>query len=525
MSDEQAFVTDNRWRSARQLLFILGDQLDREHPGLAMLKPEEDVILMAEARHEAEYVPSHRQRTTLFLAAMRHHAQWLMKQGFRLRYIRLDDRQNSQTLDGELTRAIETLDPERIICMQPGEHRLRRAFQKVGRKHQCAIEFVENPAFTCSQEDFERWASERKQLVMEYFYRERRRALDVLVDDEGKPEGGKWNFDKENRERFKSAPDVAAPYQARPDAVTREVMALVEKTWPDAYGKMAHFHWPVTRAEALRALRRFVETRLAGFGTYEDAMWHGEAFLYHSLLSSSLNLGLLNPEECVEAALAAYQAGDAPLNSVEGFIRQLIGWREFIRGVYFAEGDNYAEGNALGHQGALPDWFWTGDTDLRCLADCLSSVVEHAYGHHIPRLMVIGNFALIAGIDATEVHRWFLAMYVDAVEWVTAPNVIGMSQHADGGIVGTKPYAGSGKYIQRMSNYCDECRYDVKSRSGEHACPFNVFYWDFLLRHRKRFSNNQRMAMILKNLDRMDAAEQKKIREQADQLREQMGIG
>lgn len=524
MSSRPAFVTDNRWRSARKLLLVLGDQLDEQHPGLEALDPDQDVVLMAEVRHEAEHVPSHRQRTTLFLAAMRHYAQWLMDRGIRVRYITLDERNNSQSLDGELARALDLLKPEQVLCMQPGEHRVRKILEAVCDQHNMSLQCLANPAFTCSLEDFSKWAEGRKQLTMEYFYRERRRALGILVDEQGKPEAGRWNFDKENREVFKDSPKVPAPYRARPDAVTREVMQLVEKTWPDAYGHMQHFNWPVTRKEALRALQRFVETRLADFGTYEDAMWQDEAFLYHSLLSSSLNLGLLNPKECVSAALSAYADGKVPLNSVEGFIRQIIGWREFIRGVYYLEGDDYAGGNGLRHDGKLPDWFWTGDTDMACLEDCLTSVVEHAYGHHIPRLMVIGNFALTAGIAPDEVHRWFLAMYVDAIEWVTAPNVIGMSQHADGGVVGTKPYAGSGKYIQRMSNYCADCPYEVSARSGENACPFNVFYWDFLLRHRQKFSANQRMNMMLKNLERMDAGEQEQIRDDADRLRKRFEI-
>ncbi len=301
-------------------------------------------------------------------------------------------------------------------------------------------------------------------------------------------------------------------------------MALVERTWPDGYGRMNHFNWPVTREEALRALHRFVGERLGEFGTFEDAMWEGEAFLYHSLLSSSLNLGLLRPEECVAAALQAYKDGAVPINSVEGFVRQLIGWREFMRGVYYYEDTDYVTRNTLSQHGNLPEWYWSGKIDMRCLSDCLASVIEHAYGHHIPRLMVIGNFALVAGIEPQAVHRWFLAMYVDAVEWATAPNVIGMSQHADGGVVGTKPYAGSGKYIDRMSNYCKDCKYDVKKRSGAGACPFNVFYWDFLMGHRQQFASNQRMRMIMKNLERMDKQERQAIRVQAGKYREQFGI-
>lgn len=524
MSSAGSFKIKNPWRSAGHLLLVLGDQLDREHPGLELIDKSSDVVLMAEVHEEAEHVPSHRQRTTLFLAAMRHHALWLCEQGFRVRYIRLNDRDNSRTLAGELSRSIDTLGPSEVLCMRAGEHRVAKAIEDCCEQQGVAYKVLENSAFSCSLSEFDSWADGRKELTMEYFYRERRRALGVLVDGKGKPEGGTWNFDKENRKAFKSAPDVPSPYQARPDKITREVMALVEETWPDAYGSMVRFGWPVTREEALRALDRFINERLKEFGPYEDAMWTGEAFLYHSLLSSSLNLGLLRPMECVQAAVAAYNSGDAPLNSVEGFIRQIIGWREFIRGVYYREGPGYVRRNELDQQGQLPDWFWTGETDMACLSHCLSEVRENAYGHHIPRLMVIGNFALIAGIDPQSVEDWFLAMYVDAVEWVTAPNVVGMSQHADGGVVGTKPYAASGKYINRMSNYCKACKYDVSLRTGKDACPFNVFYWDFLIRHRKTFSGNHRMAMMLKNVERMDSKERKAISDRADALRNEFNV-
>jgi deoxyribodipyrimidine photolyase-related protein len=280
----------------------------------------------------------------------------------------------------------------------------------------------------------------------------------------------------------------------------------------------------VTPAEAKRALADFIAHRLRGFGTYEDAMWAGEPTLYHSRLSSSLNLKLLDPRACVDAAVAAYERGAAPLNDVEAFVRQIIGWREFIRGVYYREGADYPQRNGLGHTGRLPSFFWTGEVEMACLRQCLTEVVDHAWGHHIPRLMVIGNFALIAGVDPRAVHRWFLGMYVDAVEWVTAPNVVGMSQHADGGVVGTKPYAGSGKYIQRMSNYCSGCRFDPNRRTGADACPFNVFYWDFLLRHRERFAGNPRMGMMMKNAARLAADERRALRADADALRRTLGV-
>ena len=288
---------------------------------------------------------------------------------------------------------------------------------------------------------------------------------------------------------------------------------------------MERFDWPCTPAEAKRALDDFVDKRLCHFGTYEDAMWAGEPTVYHSRLSAALNLKLLDPMDCVRAALDAYEVGRAKLNDVEGFVRQIVGWREYIRGVYYHQGRDYLRRNGLSQHGALPAFFWSGETDLNCLRHCLAEVLDSAWGHHIPRLMVIGNFALVAGVHPHAVHEWFLAMYVDAVDWVTAPNVLGMSQHADHGVVGTKPYAASGRYIQRMSNYCHGCRYDPSRRTGEAACPFNTFYWDFLLRHRKRFSGNRRMALTLKNVERMGEDERRAVTRDANRLREDLGVG
>jgi deoxyribodipyrimidine photolyase-related protein len=513
-------------RRARTLLFVLGDQLDRDMPALDELDPEHDAVLMAEVREEAEHVPSHRQRTTLFLAAMRHFALELLDRGLRVRYVRLDDGANTGSLASELDRAVATLRPERVRVVRPGDHRVEAAVRRTLEARDVPLEVLEDASFVCTLDAFDAWAGDgRKELVLEYFYRERRRAEGVLVDDDGRPVGGRWNFDADNRAAFRQPPDVPAPYCARPDAVTRQVMDLVERTWPDAPGRMDRFDWPVTPAEARRALRDFIEHRLEHFGTYEDAMWAGEPVLYHSRLAASLNLKLIRPQECIDAAVAAYEDGRAKLNDVEGFVRQILGWREFVRGVYYREGPDYLRRNGLGHRGDLPEFYWDAGTDMNCVRHCVDEVLEHAWGHHIPRLMVLGNFALIAGVHPAAVHRWFLAMYVDAVDWVTAPNVLGMSQHADHGVVGTKPYAGGGNYIRKMSNFCEGCRYDPKQRTADDACPFTTFYWDFLLRHRERFRTNRRMAIALKNVDRMDRDERAAVRSRARDLRARFGIG
>ena len=510
--------------ACENLLLVFGDQLTTRVPAFDAIDVGRDVVMMAEVAEEATHVASHRQRTTLFLSAMRHFALELVEAGHRVRYVRLDDAHNTQSLDAELRRAAEMLEPERVHVTRPGEHRVMGMVESWKSDLGVPVEVHEDTHFLVTPGEFERWASERKSLVMEHFYRERRRRQRVLLTKDGSPVGGSWNYDKENRRAFKRAPEVRTPYMARPDAVTREVMALVERRFPDAPGRMESFGWPVTRREARRALRDFIERRLPGFGAHQDAMWSGEPWLSHSRLSAAINLHLLDPGEVVDAAIEAYEAGDAPLNSVEGFVRQIIGWREFIRGVYWSEGPGYPERNGLGHDGALPEFYWTGRTEMSCMRDSVGQVLDHAYGHHIQRLMVTGNFALIAGIDPGAVRDWYLGMYVDAVDWVTAPNTVGMALHADGGVVGTKPYAASGKYIQRMSNACGGCRYDPSQRTGEKACPFSTFYWDFLLRHERRFRSNPRMNLTLKNLDRLTDAEKRAIREHASTLRGRLGI-
>lgn len=509
---------------AERLLVLFGDQLDAKSPALAELDRERDAVLMVEAREESSHVPSHRQRTVLFLAAMRHFALELAGKGFRVRYISLDDPANTGSLDGEVRRAVKALGVKKLIVQRPGEHRVM-AMAAAWKKSLVETEIVEDQHFLCSPKSFREWADGKKSLVMEMFYRRERKRLGVLMDDDGGPVGGAWNFDKENRRSFKTAPSAPAVYRARPDAITKEVIATVEREMPDLPGRLSSFGWGVTREEAKRSLADFVEHRLRFFGDHQDAMWTGEPFLYHSLLSPYVNLHLLAPMELVDPAVAALEAGKAPINAVEGFVRQVIGWREFIRGVYWLEGPSYETRNALDQHGRLPGFYWTGQTEMRCVRESVGQVLEHGYGHHIQRLMVTGNFALIAGVHPREVSDWYLGMYVDAVDWVTLPNTLGMAMHADGGVVGTKPYAASGKYIQKMSNYCKGCRYDPEKRTGEDACPFNIFYWEFLVRNEETLGANQRMALILSHVKKMTKREKVELTVSAGKLRETMGIG
>jgi deoxyribodipyrimidine photolyase-related protein len=518
--------------AVRNLVLVLGDQLDGDARVLRDLDPELDAVLMMEVDAEASgsgaCIRSHKQRTTVFLSAMRHFAIQLIDQGFRVRYIKLDAPQNTHTFSGEIQRAVRVLSPHLLRVTHPGEWRVLDELNKAADVCQVELEILEDEHFFTAIADFEHWADGRKSLTMEYFYRDQRKRLGYLVES-GKPIGGDWNYDKENRETFKSAPAVPRVYRPQLDDITREVMHLVESRYPDHPGSVDEFIWPVTRDQAKRALDRFIETRLADFGPYEDAMWSGEPFLYHALLSPALNLKLLSPRECVDAAIRAYEAGKAPLNSVEGFVRQLIGWREFIRGVYWTQGRDYRDRNGLKQYGNLPEFYYSGETDMGCMRECLSQVLTHAWSHHIPRLMILSNFALISGVQPRAIGNWFFEMYADAVDWVTTPNTIGMGMHADHAVVGTKPYAGSGKYIDRMSNYCKSCSYDKNKRvpdgKGKDPCPFNTFYWDFPIRNQDRFKSNNRMAMILKNVERMSSEQKTEITLHGRKLRDRFGIG
>jgi deoxyribodipyrimidine photolyase-related protein len=450
---------DDRTRpdSGPRLVIVFGDQLDAESGLIRSLGPR-DVVLMMEVVEESRHVASHRQRTALFLSAMRHFAQELTQRGIRVRYVTLDDPANTGSFATEVSRAVGELHPSVMACTLPGDWRVLSMLRAVSTETEARLLVAPDEHFLTSPEEFAAWARGRRSLTMEYFYREQRRRTGYLMEGEA-PAGGAWNFDKENRLPFgKGGPDPKPPGPMRfaPDAITRDVLRSIDLMLPDLPGDATDFGWSVTRAQALAALDDFITHRLARFGPFEDAMWMGEPTLYHSALSAALNLKLLNPRECCERAIAAYRAGHAPLQSVEAFVRQIIGWREFVRGVYWLEGPTLAERNGLQQQGALPEFYWTGRTDMACMKACIGQVLETGFGHHIQRLMVTGNFALISGVHPRAVSDWYLGMFVDGVDWVTLPNALGMVMHADRrsdappgvtGVVGTKPYAASGKYI------------------------------------------------------------------------------
>jgi deoxyribodipyrimidine photolyase-related protein len=507
----------------RRLVLVLGDQLDRDSSAFDGFDAARDAIWMAEVAEESTHVASSQPRIALFLAAMRHFAAELSDSGARVHYVRLDDPANRGSLAAQLTADLARLRPEGLVLTWPGDWRVLQAIRGVASACGMALELREDRHFFCSIDAFAAHARGRKSLRMEYFYRDMRKRHGVLVGGPGgdDPEGGRWNFDEDNREAFGAAGPGPLPGRAEfaPDAVTREVIEQVRARFPDHPGALDSFAWPVTRAQALAALQRFVAERLPLFGRFQDAMWPDEPWLYHAHLSAALNLKLLNPREVVAAAVTAYREGAAPLAAVEGFVRQILGWREYVRGIYWTRMPGYAALNALGAQADLPAWYWSGDTGMACLRDALRQTLTHGYAHHIQRLMVTGLFALMYGVRPQQVHAWYLAVYVDAVEWVELPNTLGMSQYADGGLMASKPYAATGKYIQRMSPYCDGCRFDPARRTGVAACPFTTLYWDFLLRHEATLATHPRMALQVKNLARLDEAERRAIRERGEAIR------
>jgi len=507
----------------RSLVVVLGDQLDLESSAFDGFEPPVDAVWMAEVAEESTHVWSCRPRIALFLAAMRHFALALQAAGRPLHCTRLDAPGNRGSLAAQLHSDIERLRPARLVMTAPGDWRVLQAIKAVAEGCAVPLEIREDRHFFVSVREFAAHARGRKSLRMEYFYREQRKRHCVLMELqlEGEPLGGQWNFDADNREAFGAEGPGAVPPRCTfaPDAVTREVIALVNKRFAKHPGRLDSFAWPVTRAQALQSLHAFVQERLPLFGRYQDAMWPGDPWLYHSHISAALNLKLLNPREVVAAAVAAYHAGRAPLASVEGFVRQILGWREYVRGIYWTQMPGYLERNALDADAELPHWYWTGATDMACLRDAIEQTLTHGYANHIQRLMVIGLFALMLGVDPKQVHAWYLAVYVDAVEWVELPNTLGMSQYADGGLMGSKPYVATGKYIERMSPHCKGCRYDPAQRTGERACPFTTLYWDFLMRHEATLAKNPRMALQVKNLARISATQRQQVVERAAAIR------
>ncbi len=498
----------------KTLIPVLGDQLTMTLSSLHRQRKADAVVLMMEVAEETDYVRHHRQKIAFLFAAMRHHAAALRNGGWTVEYVTLDHPENSGSFTGEVARAVARHAPDRIVVTEAGEWRVAAMLEAWETMFGLPVAIRADTRFIATHAEFDGWAEGRSELTMEWFYRLMRRKTGLLMDGD-KPVGDRWNFDKENRKPAQNDLLMPRPLSFSPDAVTEAVLALVADRFADHPGSLDGFDYAVTAADAERQAATFFRHALPQFGDYEDAMLTGERHLWHSILSPYINAGLLDPLDLCRRAEAEYIAGRAPLNSVEGYIRQIIGWREYMRGIYWREGPTYVDRNFLDHHRPLPAFYWTGETDMHCMAESLGQTLATAHAHHIQRLMVTGNFALLIGADPKQVHLWYLEVYIDAYEWVELPNTLGMSQFGDGGLVGSKPYVSSGAYIDRMSDYCRHCRYDVKQRVGPDACPFNALYWDFMARHEDKLGQNRRMAMPYRNWAKQAPATRKAIRDQA----------
>jgi deoxyribodipyrimidine photolyase-related protein len=506
----------------RNVIVILGDQLNLDNPALEGFNHQQDMVLMIEAPNESTHVWSHKARIALFLSAMRHFALTLQSQHYPLRYLKLGDHDYIDLASAWLALLSE-YDPQQIIVCEMGDYRVLKVLEDCASTLNKRLIVRDDTFFLCSQADFKRWAGQGKQLRMEYFYRYMRKRYQVLMAGE-EPIGGKWNYDHENRKSFsKDGPqNIPAVPQFEIDQITQAAFADVEQFFPEHPGKLDHFCWPVTRAQALLFLQHFIATKLVDFGVHQDAMWQSDlvsgAFLWHSLLSSSLNLKLLHPKEVIEAVEQAYEKNNLPLASVEGFVRQILGWREFIRGLYWLDMPAMAQANHYEHQRDLPNWYWTGKTNMNCMRQTITQTMQYGYAHHIQRLMVTGMFGLLAEIEPKQVADWYLAVYVDAVDWVELPNVIGMALHANGGRFTSKPYIASGAYIKRMSNYCNSCSYQPEIKTSAKACPVTTLYWNFLIKHEQVMLNNPRTVLMVKNLNRFNNEEKTLIQQKAQKV-------
>lgn len=508
----------------RHLIFILGDHLNESISSLDGFDPQQDHVFMAEVMGESNKVWSHKARIVYFLSAMRHFHQILLQKKYPITYYPLDGQSSYTTFTDALTVFLSEFQVEKVIVTEPGEYAVKEELIDLCHLKGVELELRTDSLFLSTVDDFSKFAQGKKQLRMEYFYRDMRKKYTVLMDENNQPEGGQWNYDKENQGSFgKKGPPAIPDWPAfKPDALTQEVMRLVEKHFPNHPGSLEHFVWPVTPVDAQKMAEHFIQYRLPYFGQYQDAMWSHEPFLFHSGLSAALNLKLLNPTWLIQEAEKAYHLGQAPLAAVEGFVRQILGWREFIRGMYWTFMPDYLEWNALDANQPLPELFWNGQTQMNCLQQTVGQTLEYGYAHHIQRLMVTGLFSLLLGIEPKAIHQWYLAIYIDAIEWVELPNILGMSQYVDGGKLASKPYIATGKYIDRMSNYCKSCQFNPAHSTEADACPFTTFYWDFLIRHEDMLKSNPRMSLQVRNIGKKSEETLRAIQDKAAQYRTQL---
>ena len=503
-----------------RLVLILGDQLSDHLSALQAADKSTDIVVMAEVMAEAEYVPHHPKKIAFLFASMRKFADRMRADGWTVTYYKLDDEDNPQTLNGVLLARAQEFGTTQVLTTQAGEWRVIQAVEDVPLD----VEVLPDDRFIATHAEFEAWAEGRKALRMEYFYRDMRRKTGLMMDGD-KPAGGQWNFDQDNRKPAPGSVEYSGPMRFGPDETTQQVLDLVAEKFGRNFGSLDDFWFATDHSQAKQHLAHWIKGGLPKFGDFQDAMMGDERFLYHAIIGLYINAGLLDPLEVCQVVEEAWQNDAAPINAAEGFIRQIIGWREYVRGIYFREGPDYTSRNALGHTRDLPWAYWGGKTWMRCLEKSVEQTEQEAYAHHIQRLMVTGNFALLTGVDPVQVHEWYLAVYADAFEWVEAPNTIGMSQFADGGIIASKPYISSGNYIDKMSDYCKGCSYKVKDKTGPDACPFNLLYWHFLDRHRERFKGNHRMGNMYRVWDRMTDEKRETVLREADAFLAKLDAG
>jgi deoxyribodipyrimidine photolyase-related protein len=494
-----------------KLCFILGDQLSESLSSLTAIDKKDDVVFLCEVKEEATYVAHHPKKIAFLFSAMRHFARQLTILGYRVRYTQYNDVSNTGSFEKELYRALDEENISEIHIAHPGEWRVLEKLKRIEKQLFIPLIIHEDTRFLCSITEFNSWATGKRQLRMEYFYRMMRQKHQILMDSRGRPVGGAWNYDEQNRKNanhIETFPNRLAPPI---DELTSEVLDLVEKEFPKHFGQLLPFHFAVTRKQALCEANYFIEHCLMYFGDYQDAMRADEVNLYHSRLSFYLNAGLLLPLELCHMAEEAFKQNRAPLNAVEGFIRQLLGWREYVRGIYWLLMPEYANRNYFNASRPLPGLYWGQETQMYCMKEVVRQTQVEAYSHHIQRLMITGNFALLAGLNPKEVCEWYLAVYADAYEWVELPNTLGMALYGDGGTMASKPYAASGKYIQKMSNFCKSCVYNPSDAVGESACPFNSLYWNFIAQHQDKLKSNPRLHYTYLNWGKMDQEKKKAI--------------
>ncbi|OAV44815.1 cryptochrome/photolyase family protein [Lewinella sp. 4G2] len=503
----------------KTLRLILGDQLNQHHSWFNEVDDDVTYALF-ETWSEATYTKHHVQKITGFFLAMRHFAEWARDAGHQVVYRTLDETREAQleSISDNLLALAEEIGAKKLGYQLPDEYRLDEELKSLSESFGGVIEVVDTEHFMSTRDDLEEIFKGKKTYLMETFYRTMRKRHQVLMDPSGEPETGTWNYDQENRGSLPK--DIVFPEASIFERDASDIVAMIERNGIETMGRMRDnlFTYPVTRNECLEAMHDFCDNRLQFFGTYQDAMTEKHPLLYHANLSFAMNLKMISPKEVIDAAIETYRkrSSEITFNQLEGFVRQIIGWREYMRGVYWAKMPEFSYKNDLDHQLSLPKWYWTGDTKMNCLSHAVNQSLDNAYAHHIQRLMVTGNFALVLGAHPDDVDAWYLGVYIDAIEWVEITNTRGMSQRADGGLIATKPYCSSANYINKMSDYCKNCHYDHKKKVGEKACPFNSLYWDFLERHRDKFEKNFRMAFMYRTWDKKDGEEKAAILERAE---------